>query len=84
MEHDLTMLVDLYELTMANGMLLDGKKDTITYFDMFFSAVCRTTAAMLFLAGLEQLMDYFENLHFFQMKILSIFVHSIVFCEEFF
>ncbi len=63
MEHDLTMLVDLYELTMANGMLLDGKKDTVTYFDMFFRRV-PDDGGYAIMAGVEQLMDYFENLHF--------------------
>ena len=42
MNHDLSMLVDLYELTMANGMLKDGKKDTITYFDMFLASIILT------------------------------------------
>lgn len=57
------MLVDLYELTMANGMLLDGRKDTITYFDMFFRRV-PDDGGFAIMAGVEQLMDYFENLKF--------------------
>lgn len=81
MEHDLTMLVDLYELTMANGMLLDGKKDTITYFDMFFRRV-PDDGGYAILAGLEQLMDYFENLHFSDEDIE--YLRSLnCFCEEF-
>lgn len=63
MLHDLTMLVDLYELTMANGMFADGKKDTITYFDMFFRKV-PDDGGLAIMAGLEQLMEYFEELKF--------------------
>lgn len=63
MNHDLTMLVDLYELTMANGMLKDGKKDTITYFDMFFRRV-PDGGGYAILAGLKQLIEYFKDLHF--------------------
>ncbi len=63
MNHDLTMLVDLYELTMANGMFLDGKKDTITYFDMFFRRV-PDGGGFAILAGIHQLIEYFENLEF--------------------
>ncbi len=63
MNHDLTMLVDLYELTMANGMLLEGKKDTITYFDMFFRRI-PDGGGFAILAGIHQLIEYFENLEF--------------------
>ena len=31
-----TMLFDFYELTMANGYYVSGKKDEIAYFDVFF------------------------------------------------
>ena len=57
------MLVDLYELTMSNGMLLDGRKDTVTYFDMFFRRV-PDKGGFAILAGIEQLIEYFENLKF--------------------
>ena len=36
MKENLTMLLDLYELTMANGIFYSKEKDTICYFDMFF------------------------------------------------
>ena len=32
-ELNLTMLMDLYELTMANGIFTSDMKDNITYFD---------------------------------------------------
>ena len=33
---NLTMLVDYYELTMANGYFQSGMKDKIAYFDVFY------------------------------------------------
>ena len=33
-ERNLTMLVDFYELTMANGYFNKGVQDRIAYFDM--------------------------------------------------
>jgi len=39
MRKDLSMLVDLYEIAMANGLMQSGNKDIITYFDMFFRHV---------------------------------------------
>lgn len=63
MKHDLTMLVDLYELTMANGMLLNGKKDTIVYFDMFFRRV-PDGGGYAIIAGIHQVIEYLENLKF--------------------
>ena len=81
MNHDLTMLVDLYELTMANGMLLNGKKDTITYFDMFFRRV-PDGGGYAVMAGVEQLLDYFENLEFSDEDIEYLRGLNL-FCEEF-
>ena len=36
---NLTMLVDFYEMTMANGYLKNGMGDTVAYFDMFFRRI---------------------------------------------
>ena len=36
---NMTMLCDFYELTMANGYFLSGKKETISYFDVFFRTI---------------------------------------------
>ena len=33
---NLTMLMDFYEITMANGYFTNGYRDRIAYFDMFF------------------------------------------------
>ena len=60
---NLTMLMDLYELTMANGIFKSEYKDTITYFDMFFRRV-PDEGGYAIMAGIEQLIEYFNNLHF--------------------
>lgn len=58
-----TLLVDFYELTMANGFFESGMKDNIVIFDMFFRQV-PDNGEYTVVAGLEQLIEYMENLHF--------------------
>lgn len=60
---NMTMLCDFYELTMGNGYFKNGYKDRITYFDVFFRRV-PDGGGFAIAAGLEQLIDYIENLHF--------------------
>ena len=60
---NLTILMDLYEMTMANGILSSPLKDTVTYFDMFFRRV-PDEGGYAIMAGIEQLIDYLNNLHF--------------------
>ena len=36
MDRNLTLLTDLYQLTMMNGYFLEGKKDQRVIFDVFF------------------------------------------------
>ena len=60
---NMTMLCDFYELTMGNGYFESGYKDHITYFDVFFRRV-PDGGGFAIAAGLEQLIDYIENLHF--------------------
>lgn len=62
-EKNLTMLLDFYELTMANGYFKMGKGNQTAVFDMFFRKI-PDQAGFAICAGLEQLIDYFENLHF--------------------
>ena len=60
---NLTILCDYYELTMGNGYFDHNMGDKITYFDVFYRqnpdmggfAIC---------AGLEQVVEYIQNLHF--------------------
>ena len=58
---NMTMLCDFYELTMGNGYFESGYKDRITYFDVFFRRV-PDDGGFAIAAGLEQLIDYIENL----------------------
>lgn len=58
-----TLLVDFYELTMANGFFREGMRDKTVIFDMFFREV-PDNGEYTIVAGLEQLIEYMENLHF--------------------
>ncbi len=60
---NLTMLCDFYELTMGNGYFQAGYQDRITYFDVFFRDV-PDKGGFAVCAGLDQLIDYIQNLHF--------------------
>lgn len=62
-KNHLTLLCDFYELTMANGYFQNGYMDKITYFDVFFRSVPDEGGYAIF-AGLEQLIEYIQNLHF--------------------
>ena len=67
---NVTMLCDFYELTMGNGYFQTGYKDRIVYFDVFFRKV-PDGGGFAIAAGLEQLIDYIENLHFSEEDIAS-------------
>ena len=58
-----TLLCDFYELTMGNGYFQTGIKDQICYFDVFFRNV-PDGGGFAIAAGLEQVIDYIENLTF--------------------
>ena len=60
---NLTMLMDFYELTMANGYYHNGMKDKIAWFDMFFRQV-PDNGGFAIMAGVRQLLDYLQNLSF--------------------
>ena len=60
---NLTMLFDFYEMTMANGYFRRGMQERITYFDVFFRRV-PDGGGFAIAAGLEQLVEYIQNLHF--------------------
>jgi putative nicotinate phosphoribosyltransferase len=58
-----TMLCDFYELTMGNGYFEKGYKDKICYFDVFYRNV-PDNGGFVIACGLEQVIDYINNLHF--------------------
>ena len=62
-QRNLTMVMDLYELTMANGYFNDGDKETRVAFDVFYRKNPDRGGFAIF-AGLEQIIEYIENLHF--------------------
>ena len=60
---NLTMLCDFYELTMGNGYFVSGRENEITYFDIFYRSV-PDDGGFAIAAGLEQIIDYVQKLHF--------------------
>ncbi len=77
-----TMLCDFYELTMANGYFQTPEvRDRITYFDVFFRDV-PDHGGFAIAAGLEQLVEYIQNLKFTEEDI-SYLRGKGCFCEEF-
>ena len=63
MRENLTMLLDLYELTMANGIYYSEDRDTVCYFDMFFRRV-PDDGGFAIMAGISKLIEYFKELKF--------------------
>lgn len=60
---NLTMMTDLYQLTMMNGYLKNGMKENVAVFDLFFRPL-QNNSVYAIMAGLEQAIEYIENLHF--------------------
>ena len=65
---NMTMLFDFYELTMGNGYFACGMKDTVTYFDVFYRDN-PDGGGYAIAAGLEQIVDYINDLHFTEENI---------------
>ncbi|NLK36987.1 MAG: nicotinate phosphoribosyltransferase [Epulopiscium sp.] len=61
--NDLTLLTDLYELTMMQGYHLTGLENKVVVFDLFYRKnPCDNGYAIA--AGLQQAIEYITNLHF--------------------
>ena len=60
---NLTMLCDFYELTMSNGYFKCGIKDKTVYFDVFYRDN-PDGGGFAIVAGLEQIVEYVNDLHF--------------------
>ena len=78
---NLTRLTDVYEFTMANGYFEHGFVDKIAYFDMFFRKV-PDGGGYAIMVGVEQLIEYLENLEFDEEDIAFLRSKGI-FSEEF-
>ncbi|MDD6858641.1 nicotinate phosphoribosyltransferase [Lachnospiraceae bacterium HCP1S3_C3] len=81
MKRNLTMVMDFYEMTMSNGYFRDEVKDTQVVFDVFYRKNPDNGGFAIF-AGLEQIVDYIENLKFLDEDIEYLREQNM-FCEEF-
>ena len=62
-ERNITLIMDFYELTMSYNYFKMNKSDEIVYFDMFFRKV-PDQGGFVICAGLQQLIEAIENMHF--------------------
>ena len=62
-ERNISMVMDMYELTMTNGYFNQGMGDTLVVFDVFYRNNPDNAGFAIF-AGLEQVIEYIKNLHF--------------------
>ena len=62
-ERNVSMMMDLYEMTMANGYYLLENQDTHVAFDVFYRRNPDSAGFAIF-TGLEQIVEYLEGLHF--------------------
>lgn len=78
--NNLTLLTDLYQLTMMNGYHLCGLDKRTAVFDVFYRGSGGYSYAIA--AGLEQAIDYIQNLHFDESDVA--YLRSLnIFGEEF-
>ncbi len=79
-ERNLTLLTDLYQLTMMNGYLKQERREEIAVFDVFFRQNGMITYSIA--CGLEQVVNYILNLNFGKEEI--VYLKSLnIFCDEF-
>ena len=62
-ERNITMVMDFYEMTMANGYFQNEEHPKRVVFDVFTRKNPDGGGYSIF-AGLEQVIEYVENLHF--------------------
>ena len=79
---NMTLLTDLYQLTMVGGYYLLGKKDQKANFDYFFRKIPEE-GGFCVAAGLEQLIQCIQNLHFSPedmdyLKSLNLFPRAVL------
>lgn len=80
-KRNLSMMMDLYEMTMANGYFTEDKAADEVTFDVFYRKNPDNGGFAIFV-GLEQIVEYIENLHFDEEDID--YLRSLsVFNEEF-
>ena len=62
-KRNLTMVMDFYELTMSNGYFREQDRDARVAFDVFYRKNPDGGGYSIF-AGLEQIIEYIQDLHF--------------------
>lgn len=60
---NLSLLMDFYELTMANAYMINGHAETIGYYDLYFRKA-PDGASFAIVAGLDSAIENLEHLHF--------------------
>ncbi len=80
-ERNISMVMDMYELTMSNGYLNQGAQDTVVAFDVFYRKNPDNAGFAIF-AGLEQVIEYIQNLHFSEEDVEYLRSRNL-FTEEF-
>ncbi len=73
--------MDFYEMTMANGYFTAKDTETIAVFDAFYRKN-PDDAGFAIVAGLEQIIEYIEDLHF-EEEDIAYFRSQNLFSEEF-
>ena len=81
MARNLSMVMDFYELTMSNGYFTDEDKDIRVVFDVFYRKNPDNGGFAIF-TGLEQIVEYINELHFDEEDIAYLRSQNL-FCEEF-
>lgn len=80
-ERNISMVMDMYELTMSNGYFNQGSEDTMVAFDVFYRKNPDNAGFAIF-AGLEQVIEYIQNLHFSEEDVEYLRSRNL-FTEEF-
>ena len=80
-KRNLTMMMDFYEMTMANGYFASNDKDAKVAFDVFYRKNPDEGGFAIF-AGLEQVIEYVENMRFSEEDV-AYFRAQHMFSEEF-
>lgn len=80
-ERNLSLLADFYQYTMAGGFLKGGVQDTIAYYELYYRRVPEN-GGFAIAAGLEQFVDYIQNLNFTDEDIVY-FESKGIFSQEF-
>ena len=80
-DRNLSLLMDFYQLTMANGYFNSPNRDTIGYYDLYFRKA-PDNASFAICAGLDTAIDYLEQLHFSEEEI-DFLRGKNIFSEEF-